>query len=696
MTLSHPSRGMSMTRPRLLPVALAAVLACVTFVPAASGRTASPQATSSTALSGIRATMIGGNTIGDQVRERRPRSDGYFHVDTPRLIRRLEQLHANTYVYQVWDSPTDWSDLVNEFAPAAQAAGIRIIPYLVPPSECSNPTDPVLANRGKCSAPYNEDYVAWAAAIASLSLRYPNVVGWAIDDFTQGSNARTFTPEYMQQIKDTEGSINPKLGLWSTLYYGETVSDAILTKYAPYIAGIVYAYHDQGTNTQDASWVQPHLDEALKHTAPLGLQVLFLEYTGRHIGSPITPTARYVTDVIEALRPYVADGRIAGIVSYGTPTERLPEVGTNDRARTGTGRLSLSLSDRSATKAGDFAQATQDVRVAPGRSRYDITFSEADQWPDTPGLITGYHLKQLLVDGTVVWESDVVDGAQERYATHTIDVTDQVRGKSSVAVTFRLFAGKAVGDYPVDVSIDDVDGDGLAVRNGGFEDDSAWVLDHGGAAVLPLIDHWSANRPLEAAAAVGREFGLMGGAEVAPLRLHPTPPPPNRRAMFGRGRLSLAVESHRTVAPGQCATASQQVSVRPGLPRYQLSFWSFDQWRATPVAKGIYAKEVLVDGEPIFDVDVTSDAEYTWVEGQSLKGPVDISQLVAGKRSVTLTLGVCTRKASTDVPVDVGFDHLRSLGLRIHNPDFDRPGDWTLGSAGALRAGLDIATRGRG
>jgi hypothetical protein len=38
-------------------------------------------------------------------------------------------------------------------------------------------------NRGKCSAPYYLDYVAWAKAIGELSLRYPVVIGLAIDDF---------------------------------------------------------------------------------------------------------------------------------------------------------------------------------------------------------------------------------------------------------------------------------------------------------------------------------------------------------------------------------------------------------------------------------------------------------------------------------------------------------------------------------
>src|SRR5262249_52523375 len=111
---------------------------------------------------GITTAMSGGNTIGGAVRESRPRADGYRHIDTPRLIHQLKQEGLNTYTYGIWDAPTDWSDLVNEFAPAADRAGIKIWVYLVPPSECFY--DPVPVKNGRCSWPYREDYVAWADA----------------------------------------------------------------------------------------------------------------------------------------------------------------------------------------------------------------------------------------------------------------------------------------------------------------------------------------------------------------------------------------------------------------------------------------------------------------------------------------------------------------------------------------------------
>lgn len=651
-----------------------------------AGQSASP---------GLRGSMVGGNTVGDQIREAQPRADGYRHIDTPRLIRRLQELNVNFYVFQVWSSPTDWEDLRNEFAPAAQQAGIKIMPYLVPPTECwyfgpDGKPFPRLVDRGKCSAPYYLDYVAWAKAIAELSLQYPVVVGWAIDDFNISGNAAKFTPEYMQEITAAQNAINPEIGLWTTVYYSAATNDAFLAKYAPYIEGVIYAYHEWGSNTQDASYAHQVLDTVLAHTEPLGLRVIFLTYVGRYLNAMITPTAEYVTELMRAVRPYVDSGRVEGILAYGTPSGELAEPNNTYRAASGAGRLSLSIGPAK-TSTGHFAAASQRVRVEPDRSTYTITFSEQDQWPLVPNLIFGYHRKQLLVDGAVVWESDVVDGNFLDIRTHTVDVTNAVQGKQEVEVTFRLLETRGVGNYPVDVTIDDVSAQGLVVRNGGFEDRSEWTLTKGGDNVLPLIDLWSEYRPIEATAAVGRVFAEMAGAQEHPTHpTHPAKAPKNPRAMYGAGRLSLSVAHGATTSAGECASATQQVKVTPGLPRYELSFWQSDQWTNTPLAVGVHSKRVLIDGESLYTVDVSDGPANTYIQGQVLKGPVDVTELVSGKSQITLTIMLCETKDAVGVPVDVGFDHIESIGLHIRNPGFEHPTDWLLSSQGNVRAVFDI------
>lgn len=93
---------------------------------------------------------------------------------------------------------------------------------------------------------------------------------------------------------------------------------------------------------------------------------------------------------------------------------------------------------------GDFVTAGQAVRVLPA-DQYLLHFRERD---DFKGPTAGYHFKQLLVDGTVVWEEDVAGGPAD-WRTVTVDLTEQVRGKTEVTVAFRLFDKQGVSTFGV-------------------------------------------------------------------------------------------------------------------------------------------------------------------------------------------------------------------------------------------------------
>jgi hypothetical protein len=96
------------------------------------------------------------------------------------------------------------------------------------------------------------------------------------------------------------------------------------------------------------------------------------------------------------------------------------------------------------SKAGDFAMASQSAQVLPA-DRYTVAFRERD---DFTGPTSGYHFKQLLVDGVVVWEEDVAGGAAA-WRKITLDVTEHVRGRAGVAIAFRLFDKQGVSNFGV-------------------------------------------------------------------------------------------------------------------------------------------------------------------------------------------------------------------------------------------------------
>jgi len=133
-------------------------------------------------------------------------------VDVEGTIQRLQ---SNGFRCNVFVMTNDWASF-QKLVPAADAAGIDLWPVLIPPSE------------GADSHPYDADYVTWAKALAKLSVRYPHLRGFNIDDIDQGNSPNTFTRKYLCQIYRAKQTINPRLQFVPTIYdLDTTVADRL-------------------------------------------------------------------------------------------------------------------------------------------------------------------------------------------------------------------------------------------------------------------------------------------------------------------------------------------------------------------------------------------------------------------------------------------------------------------------------------
>lgn len=689
---------------RCLLVASVLTLTCAALVPAtASGDQAAtagqrvkdaPRSAvrqSVTQEGGVKATMTGGNTVYADVREDAPRADGYRHIDTPALVGRLKAEGLNTYIFGIWDSPTDWDDLRTEFAPAAEAAGINIWVYIVPPSECLD--SPIPHESGRCSRPYKLDFISWASEIATLSQQHSNIVAWAIDDFLIGDNSKLFTPEYMQRIVERQDAINPLLGFYTTAYYDDAVSPEFYQRFAPYIDGIVYPYLGTSNNTQDSTAVQANLDRVLEQTQPRNLDVLFLAYANRFLDAALPPTEDYVAQTIGAAMPYMRDGRILGINAYGLPLGDKPTITANNRAAHGIGRFNVSLASNADTQQGEYAGAEQRVLVDPLAEKYSLSFLDFDGYSDNLAR-SGQHIKQVLVDDAVVWESDVADPGGHTYQQRTVDLTEALRGKVSAKLTLRVFDTSSVADFPLDVGFDDLRADGFLIRNGGFESGHGWRMTANNSSLLPSIDRYAADRPARIREAVAT---TMRGLPYVNRPFTPEPPTSgyrsDNRAMFGNGRLSFAVPEKTLTTAGSCASASQVVQVDPSSARYEISFWDYDQYANTPAVEGKHIKRLLIDGNEVYHRDVVDPWENTWMNGDSAQGPIDITDFMRGKDSATVSFQLCEQSPVTDLDIDVGVDNVEAVGFNLRNPGFEATDGWELASTDlALTPSIKIAS----
>jgi hypothetical protein len=409
------------------------------------------------------------------------RADG--HVDTPATITRLQQMHANTHMFGV-TGQRDWDDLNLDFAPKAQAAGIKVWVNLWPPSECS---DPGCADY----PPYHNRYEDWACAIARLSSKYPVVTGWAIDDFANSNkkfnNLSLFTPAYVRRIRALSRSIQPTLEFYPVVYY-DRITAPFVDSYGPLMDALIMPYRDDPyRNTLWAESLGAQLSSVATLLARRDRKLILMVYALNLSNTQVAPDVDYVRRITNVGMQYTRAGTIGGVVQYGIPltSDRAVRGDMNLSRGTGNGVLVLTVDGDQETSSGDWAGASSRVRLNTGSTSCSLRVWHRDNVGTRPTDRTGYHFKQVVVDGRVMWERDVFSDDSEWHST-SMDLTPLLIG-GSAELTLRLYekagvpnlhrSAASVRDHrDVLASFDDVTLTGCALVGGdtSFESTDGW------------------------------------------------------------------------------------------------------------------------------------------------------------------------------------------------------------------------------
>jgi hypothetical protein len=127
-----------------------------------------------------------------------PISDTNKHVDSAAMTNKLVEGHMNFYNYLIKYGPDDWGDLLG-FLAEAKSKNISVIVTVVP--EKFKPS---------CSQPFCYDFDKWGEELAKLSLNYPNLIGYSIEDWYKldGINAG----------RNKARVVNPNFKFYPTVY----------------------------------------------------------------------------------------------------------------------------------------------------------------------------------------------------------------------------------------------------------------------------------------------------------------------------------------------------------------------------------------------------------------------------------------------------------------------------------------------
>jgi hypothetical protein len=217
-------------------------------------------------------------------------------VNQAQLLAELKEINATTYHWLIWMNENDWDDL-QIFLPLAKKQGLKVWVSLVPPSE----SKPIAKHS---SEPYQMDYKTWAVEIARLSVKYPNLVAWSIDDFAH--NLKLFTTSYTDSCLKGARAINPNLAFVPCVYYRQ-ITPTFATNYGELLDGILFPYRAEtgGGNLTDPTKVEPEV-ASIRKLFRKDFPVFVDIYATGHsrLGQS---SADYVKDVLAFSKKY-ADG----------------------------------------------------------------------------------------------------------------------------------------------------------------------------------------------------------------------------------------------------------------------------------------------------------------------------------------------------------------------------------------------------
>lgn len=451
---------------------------------------------------------------GTVIWETTPRADGKIHVDTPATIARAKELKANTFAFLLWQRSEDWDDFRYEFLPAAQEAGMKVWAYLTPKSE-------------GYSLPYKGDFKRWAEELAALSITYPVLEAWGIDDFT--ANLDEFTPAKVREIQDYALAINPKFALIACIYV-YSVDDAFADLYKDVIDGVIFP-HAERTEIN----LERDLNQLYEIFHPRNTPIYFTPYTTFSNYSSMK-SAEMVEKEMEIAYKFYKEGKIQGFFIYATPMETTDELWllpndpnpypshgdwyyefTNDEliipwdyhhteaganatvsqtaAVTTPNNTSISFDAYSYAEKGYevggyarisfpavpggadiYGEISQEVHVTDGANA-SISFKVKDMYDATAA--SGYIFKQFLIDDVVVWEEDV-SGGDANWEQITLPLGDYLKDKSTAKIQLRQINKKAVEWFPAVTNWADIEATGFEMLNPGFEGNEGWTKKRSG------------------------------------------------------------------------------------------------------------------------------------------------------------------------------------------------------------------------
>ena len=127
-----------------------------------------------------------------------------------------------------------------------------------------------------------------------------------------------FTRGYLEEIRAVQDALNPDLSFYGLLYNSQiNASNVALLGGA--LDGVVYPYRGFTNSAIDPTWLERRLDPIVAQLGRVGPRSGLVGLRRALSKQRHAPAGSgYVAEVLHRAEPYVRDGRLKGIIAYGT------------------------------------------------------------------------------------------------------------------------------------------------------------------------------------------------------------------------------------------------------------------------------------------------------------------------------------------------------------------------------------------
>ena len=311
--------------------------------------------------------------------------------------------------------------------------------------------------------PFEDDYVAWAEDLANLSLYYPQLEAWTVDDMHP--HKTKFSSEYVRNMTLAAKRVNPNLRFVPTWYFH---MEGVLFGYEEWEEVLDYTfmwYWASYTGSPDLEDLQDHLDTANHYIPPAEF------VTGIY---PMKEANEQYDEELTIDMLEMALDESNGIAVYNVPlwahdldyfhNATIFQQQTNDDPSFD---YRLSSPGCRGTYIGWYQGLEKNISLPETIEEASISFDVRDSRP--VGTTLGYHYKQLVVNGETLWDVDIVsDGTGTE--TITRDISPYLQGENST-IMIRMYDKKAVGCFSSSLYLRDIN----LLINGGTDPEN-WTF----------------------------------------------------------------------------------------------------------------------------------------------------------------------------------------------------------------------------